>query len=211
MTASVNPISFVIRDEEARPGMKAPAAAVPVPDPDGQARRLVAEIARGEEVAFVELYDRYQGRLFRLALALARGDEALAAETVQSAFLTAAAKLRRIETEQHLWNWLASVARQHLAKAWRRQKRDAAFVFMAEMPEQAAAGSSDDALERKLDDALLSMDPADRQLIEWRYFDGLSHRDMAARAGATVKAVSSKLERARLKLRALLAREDLEP
>lgn len=207
MTASVNSIPFVIRDQEARPKVKAPAGN-PASGPDDQARRLAAAIARGDEPAFVELYDRYQGRLFRLTLALGHGDETLARETVQSAFLTAPSKLRGIETEQHLWNWLASVARQHMAKAWRRQKRESAFISMADVPELLDADISDNALEQKLDAALLSMEASDRQLIEWFYFDGLSHRNIADRTNVTAKAVSSKLERARARLRTVLAQKD---
>jgi RNA polymerase sigma-70 factor (ECF subfamily) len=208
MTASVNSIPFVIRDQEARLKAKAPAADDPPLDLDAQARRVAAGVARGDESAFTELYDRYQGRLFRLAMALGHGDETLAAETVHSAFLTAASKLRRIESERHLWNWLASVARQHLAKTWHRQKREATFISMGDIPDVANASQSDDALEQKLDTALLSLQAADRQLIEWRYFDGLCHQDIANRTGGTAKAVASKLERARVKLRALLARKD---
>jgi RNA polymerase sigma factor (sigma-70 family) len=208
MMASVNSIPFVIRDQEARFKAKAPAAGNPPRDLDAQARRVAAGVAHGDESAFMELYDQYQGRLFRLALALGHGDQTLAAEAVQSAFLTAASKLRRIESEQHLWNWLASVARQHLAKTWHRQKREAAFISMADMPDTANASPTDDALEQKLDTALLLLEAGDRQLIEWRYFDRLCHQDIADRTGGTAKAVASKLERVRVKLRALLLRKD---
>src|SRR5262245_55903671 len=73
---------------------------------DLAARRLATAVGRADETAFRELYDRYHERLFRFALVLGHGDEALAGETVQSVFVTAAAKLRRVESEQHLWNWL---------------------------------------------------------------------------------------------------------
>ena len=74
------------------------------------------------------------------------------------------------------------------------------------MPDRAAPGEPDSVLEEKLDAALLAMEPEERQLIEWFYFDGLSHKEIAAQLGATPKAVSSRLERARARLRALLAR-----
>ena len=61
-------------------------------------------------------------------------------------------------------------------------------------------------LEEKLDAALRSMEPEERQMIEWFYFDGLSHKEMAAQLAATPKAVSSRLERARARLRSLLNR-----
>src|SRR5262245_29303858 len=81
---------------------------------DADACRICSAVARGDETAFRELYDRYHNRLFRLALVIGRGDESLAHETVQSVFLIAASKLRCIEGEEHLWNWLARVARQQI-------------------------------------------------------------------------------------------------
>jgi len=173
---------------------------------DAEARHLAAAVARGDEAAFRQLYDRYQPRLFRLALVLGRGDELLAQDTVQSVFVTAAAKLRRVDGEEHLWNWLARVARQQLAKAWRQRKRDPEVVGMADLPEHPDTMASDSVLEESLDAALQAMDMEERQLIEWFYFDRLSHQEIAGQLNATSKAVSSRLERARTKLRSLIAR-----
>jgi RNA polymerase sigma factor (sigma-70 family) len=202
MTVLINAIPWAIR-------VKAIDGQTPGSDADDRARRLAAAIERGDEAAFVELYDRYRKRLFRFALALAHGDDAQAHDTVQSAFLTAAAKLRSVQGEEHLWNWLASVARQHLSKAWRQQRRDAVAVSMAEVPERPDF-ELDRVLEERLDRALQSMDEPDRQLIEWFYFDGQSQKDIAQRMSATPKAISSRLERARARLRGLLAHHSSE-
>jgi RNA polymerase sigma-70 factor (ECF subfamily) len=131
----------------------------------------------------------------------------LASETVQSVFVTAAAKLRPVKSEEHLWNWLARVARQHIAKNWRRRQRDSAVVNMAELPECSEDGQSDSVLEESLDASLLAMDVDERQMIEWFYLDGLSHKEIAERLLTTSKAVSSRLERARAKLRLLVAKK----
>lgn len=173
---------------------------------DADARRLAAAVGRGDEAAFREFYECYQRRLFRFALVLARGDEALAHDTVQAAFVTAAKKLRGAESEEHLWNWLARVARQQLAKTWRQRQRDSAVVGMAEPPDYADV-EPDLFLEECLNAALLAMDDDERELVEWFYFDKLSHKEIAERLDATPKSVSSRLERARAKLRAAMARK----
>lgn len=173
---------------------------------DVEARRIARAVARGDEAAFQELYDRYHDRLFRLAAVLNHGDEALAHEVVQSAMLTAARKLKPVESEAHLWNWLARVARQQLAKVWRHQQRTPTLVELSEWPEAAVPEASDSVLEENLDEALLELETEDRQAVEWFYFDGLSHKEIAGRQGVTPKAVSSRLERARAKLRLLLNR-----
>jgi RNA polymerase sigma factor (sigma-70 family) len=188
-----------------------PAAMAATPEPplaiaDAEARRLAAAVARGDELAFRQLYDRYHARLVRLMVVLSGGDQAVAHEVVQLVMLTAAKKLRRIESEDHLWHWLARVAHQHLAKARRHRHREPLLVSLAEVPEIVGAVDADAVLEESLDGALLMLDQDDRQTVEWFYFDGLSQKEIAERLATTPKAVSSRLERARAKLRSALTR-----
>jgi len=197
MTAATNTMSLLMREQTPPPAGLSRA--------DTEARRLAAAVARGDEAAFRQLYDAYQPRLFRLALVLGGGDDSLAHDTVQAVFLAAASKLRPVAGEEHLWNWLARVARQHLAKNWRRQRREAAFVSVADLPHDLEQTPPDTLLEESLDAALLELDDEDRQIIEWFYLDGLGQKDLAEKLNTTPKAISSRLERARAKLRPLVA------
>jgi len=65
---------------EPTPRMKESAAS---PVDDAEARQISAGLAKGDEAAFNQLYDRYHRRLFRLALALGHGDEGLAYDAAQ--------------------------------------------------------------------------------------------------------------------------------
>jgi len=193
-------MSFPLHGPATRPALTAlNVQPAPVAE-DAEACRLATAIARGDEAAFRELYDRYHERLFRLAVVLTHGNETLAGETVQSVFVTAAGKLRRVESAAHLWNWLARVARQQLARS-RRQQNNTTVVGVAELPECAEERELDSVLEENLDAALQTMEPDERQLIERFYFDGLSHKEIALQLGTTPKAISSRLERARARLR----------
>jgi RNA polymerase sigma-70 factor (ECF subfamily) len=204
---STTSLPTALRREAPRPetmiGGSEPSA---LPSADAEARRLAAAVARGDETAFRVLYDRYQDRLFRLVVVLGGGDEALAGEVVQSAMLTAAAKLIPVKSEAHLWHWLARVARQHWIKARRHLQREPMLVCSGELVERADPAKIDAVLDESLDAALLALGEADRRVIEWFYFDGQSHKEIAERLQTTPKAVSSLLERARVKLRALLTR-----
>jgi RNA polymerase sigma-70 factor, ECF subfamily len=207
MTVSATSMSLPLPARLPRPTVETASLQSSRADADADARRLAAAVARGDDAAFREFYERYHRRLFRFALVLARGDETLAHDGVQAAFVTAAKKLRGVESEEHLWNWLARVARQHLAKARRQHQRDSAVVGMAEPPDFSDNAEPDSVLEESLDAALLAMDADERELVEWFYFDKLSHKEIAGRLGATPKSVSSRLERARAKLRTVMARK----
>lgn len=206
MTIATSAMSLPLREQMSATTARETGTRTGEAGADAEIRRISALVAKGDETAFRQLYDLYRSRLFRFALVLARGDDALANETVQSVFLTAAGKLRAVESEEHLWNWLARVARQHLAKHWRKCHQDAPLVGMEEVPDVAASNQSDSLLEECLDTALLAVDPEERRIIEWFYLDGLSQRDIADKLGTTPKAVSSRLERTRARLRALVAR-----
>jgi RNA polymerase sigma-70 factor (ECF subfamily) len=167
---------------------------------------LTSAIARGDETVFQTFYDRFQPRLFRFIIVCARGNETWAHEIVQSVMLTAASKLKPLRSEEHLWNWLTCVARQHLSKAWRRQTQDLKFVSSDAVPEQIETHNPDCQLEEHLDAAMLSLDPDDREVVDLFYYQGLSCKEIADHAGVTPKSVSSRLERARLKLRSFVKR-----
>jgi RNA polymerase sigma-70 factor (ECF subfamily) len=206
MTAAATSMHLPAQARTPRPTVETASLQPRHADADTDARRLAVAVARGDEAAFGEFYERYHRRLFRFALVLAHGDETLAHDAVQSAFVTAAQKLRGAESEEHLWNWLARVARQQLSKAWRQRQRDSAVISMAEPPD-CADFEPDLFLEESLDAALLAMDADERELVEWFYFDKLTHKEIAGRLDATPKSVSSRLERARAKLRAVMARK----
>jgi len=202
MTVSSPPMSFPV--SAPMPRMKESAAS---PPEDEQARQLSTALAKGEEEAFNQLYDRYHRRLFRLALALGHGDESLACDAAEAALLKAASKLKAVAGEEHLWNWLARAARQHLSKDRRKHQRHPPPASLDALTCLVESAAPESALESTLDTALLLLEPADRQAVEWFYFDGLSHKEIAARLEATPKAVSSRLERARAKLRSALLKE----
>ena len=206
MTVRTPAMAFLVF-EQSLAAVKAPDAPIAPAAEDLAARRLSAGVALGDESAFQELYDRYRARLFRFALVLGRGNETLAHDTVQNVFVTAAAKLRKVESEDHLWNWLARVARQHLSKDWKKRQRESAIVTGAPLPESPAVAEADSLMEQHLDAALLAMDAEDRQVVEWFYFEHLSHKEIGERLSATPKAVSSRLERARARLRCWLTRK----
>lgn len=206
MTAGSNSQPFPLVEKTACPMPKEFPARPDSLAADDEARRLTTAISRGDEAAFRELYDRYQDRVYRLALLLSHGSESLSSETVQSVFVTAAAKLRSVESEAHLWNWLARVARQQLARNRRQLAPNQSIVAVADLPDHPNPQEPDALLEEQLDAALRDLDPDERRLIESFYFDGLSQRDLAQQLGTTAKAVSSRLERARARLRAYVNR-----
>ena len=93
MTATATSMSLLVKVQTPRPTVDIHALPPRGTPADAEARRLAAAIARGDESAFREFYEGYHRRVFRLALVLGYGDESMAQDAVQAAFIIAAQKL----------------------------------------------------------------------------------------------------------------------
>src|SRR6478752_4718900 len=106
---------------------------------DDHACQLAAAIGRGDEKAFDCFYDLYHARVLAFALRLYGGNTHPAEDLAQQVMVTAATKLRAVDGEGHLWNWLALVTRRHFAKHLRTAERlGPSVVELQALPELAA-------------------------------------------------------------------------
>lgn len=164
--------------------------------------RLTAALSRGDDAAWLDFHHAYGPAIFRQLLALTRGDHDLAKEALQRTYLRVAKHVRPCEAEPMFKAWLRTVARSALLDCWRRRRSFTDLLFRKwQEPPELAAPTGDDRLMDELDDALARLDPADRTLLEGKYFSGHEVRTLAEHLAVTPKAVESRLTRAREALR----------
>jgi len=170
---------------------------------------LTSRMAQNDEAAWREFYDRYFNRLLRYLLVLTAGREDAAREALQAAMLRAVRHIRRFESETAFWGWLTVLARSSVVDAERKRSRYAALLdrFFRNAPmEPAEDAGAEDCLPALLEKNLGGLDPADRELLERKYFAGDTVREIAREAGTTEKAVESRLGRARRQLKDAMLR-----
>jgi RNA polymerase sigma factor (sigma-70 family) len=113
--------------------------------------------------------------------------------------------LRKFSAEAHLWNWLATIARNTFIDSLRRTQRAPQLVPLladdAPGTPMVPVEDSDEPLLDALDRCLIELEADDQTLIESVYFKGGSHDLVAEQQNTTPKAVESKLARLRQKLR----------
>ncbi len=175
-------------------------------------RELVQSMLSGEERAFTEFFDGYFPGLLRFAMARMGRDENAAEEVVQATLCAAIAKLGTYRGEAALFTWLCTFCRHEISAFYRRRGRDHATVALVEDdPAVAAALESLSAGEETGQEAALRRDETARLVhllldrlppryaaaLEWKYIDGLSVKEIAARFDVSSKAVESMLSRAR--------------
>ena len=171
-------------------------------------RELTTALARGDDAAWAEFHRDHGPRIFRYLLAGTRGDYDLAAEALQQTYLRVARYARPCDEAAVFDGWLRTLASSALNDCRRRRK---SFWNLRQRPEachesEARHTEADDArLFIALDAALAKLDPAERALLEEKYFAGADVRGLAAKLKLTPKAVESRLTRARAELRRQLA------
>lgn len=175
--------------------------------------RVVARrILGGDEAAFRELFDRFFPRLYRFALARLNGDAEMARDVVQQTFCHALEHLDSYRGEAALYTWFCSICRNVLADHFRRLGRQGGPTTLLEdhpdlrvILESLAAPIADEPETgvwqlqlRRLVEATLDALPSHYgDVLEWKYVDGLSVREIAERLELGGKAAESLLGRAR--------------
>jgi RNA polymerase sigma-70 factor (ECF subfamily) len=161
-------------------------------------RKLTAAIHRGDEDAFDKLHAHCALPLFQRLLRATRGNEALARELTQTAFLKLARSSPVCTDEASLQGWLWQVARRTWLDLLRRQKR-----YEALPPQDLAAPdeSKTHPLNEILHLALAELPPDARELLQAFYIDERPLSEIAAERGLTYKAAESRLSRLRSALR----------
>lgn len=165
-------------------------------------RRLVA----GEEAAWTEMHRHYAPRLWRYLLVAARGDEEVAGECLQQTFIRAVRHIRRFDHAEALWSWLTLMARQVLSDGRRAAGRRRTFLqwFASHFSPPAGESRAHDPLPAVLETAWPDLSEEDRRLLERKYLDGESVRQLAEAAGTSEKTIESRLTRARRRLRGIM-------
>jgi RNA polymerase sigma-70 factor (ECF subfamily) len=167
---------------------------------------LTWRLSKGEEEAFREFHALYFVRLHRFLLVVARGDEAQAQEALQETFLRVARQARIFQTEEVFWSWLRAVARNAARDASRKQRRYLSLLerFTRQKVQEVAGEVS---LADILEETVAELDPDERRLIEGKYLEGESVRQLSEQEGLTEKAVESRLLRLRRELRERILRK----
>ena len=175
--------------------------------------QLIRRMRSGDERAFDEFFGAYFPRLFRFAVRRL-GNEDAAEDVVQATLIIATRKIGTWRGEAALYTWLCTICRHELSAYWARTGRQPVTLPLDDHPDTRAAIDSlvHDApgphaeLERHdlSDRVRVTLDHLPRpygDVLTWKYIEGLSVVEIAARLGSTAKAAESMLTRARVAFR----------
>jgi RNA polymerase sigma factor (sigma-70 family) len=174
---------------------------------------LVALVARADDGALAELYDRFGNVAYGLALRVVR-DPALAEDAVQEAFLAVWRSAGRFVAERaKASTWILTLVHRRAVDVVRREEPRRTEPL--ETAPQPSANLTEDAawlrLQRtRVQDALRRLPDQQREAIELAYYGGFTQSELADRLGEPLGTIKSRMFSGLARLRELLAEPDHE-
>ena len=174
--------------------------------------RLARAVAAGDAREFDQFFAHYFPRLYRFVLSRLRGDITTTEDVCQQVMSRAMQGIGQYRGEAALFTWLCQIARHEIADHWKRQSREKRWVVHSEddmsiraalesieadpvhSPEQTWTRAE---LARLVGAALDSLPTHYASALEWKYVEGGTVHEIAARLGQSVIAAQSTLARAR--------------
>ncbi len=175
-------------------------------------KQLVRRLLKGDEKAFNRFFTENFARLYRFALVRLSDDPDAAREVVQTTMTKAVRKLSTYRAESALFTWLCAICRNETSDWLRRQGRYHEHIVLVEdYPEIRAAVDSLSIPEsqsperqyrraellRLIQVALDRLPPKYGDVLEWKYVEGYSVKEISGRLGIGQEAAQSMLARAK--------------
>jgi len=174
---------------------------------------LLQAARAGDDAALEALLARHERQIFRFGLRMC-GNEEDARDVLQETLLAAFKGVRQFRGDAQLSTWLYQVARSFCTKARRRgagePARYEALEGAAAREVSVPASAPDDRahareMARVLQEALLALPDAQREVVLLRDVEGLSAEEAARVVGVEVPALKSRLHRARIAMQERIA------
>jgi RNA polymerase sigma-70 factor (ECF subfamily) len=178
---------------------------------------LIRLIARSQESALSELYDRYSRLVYSLALN-AVGDPATAEEITQDVFIRIWDHAGTYQAEKSkVVTWIASITRYRSIDVIRRRKIRPESQSVSWEIEPSAIEMNPINVEETVEisqkrwrvrQAISMLPEEQRQALAYAYFQGYTHREIAEVLGEPLGTVKTRIRLAMQKLRQLLEQEE---
>jgi RNA polymerase sigma-70 factor (ECF subfamily) len=176
---------------------------------------LIRRGKEGDPRALEEIYERYRGPLFSLAVRHAR-DRAAAEDILQDAFIKVLTHLDDVQNEETFSAWVYRIALNtcysHLRSRRSRDDRTVALSQVEGKKDEAVYDGHEASVAGPIEEAVASLPRKLRTVFVLHDMQGFKHEEVARLLGVTVGTSKSQLFKARLKMRKFLkAKTGLSP
>jgi len=183
--------------------MPAPGTQEPIRELDSA---LLARIRSGDENAMADLYDRYSGIVYGVALRVL-GSTAAAEDVLQEVFLQLWRNPDTFDANRgKLAAWLSVITRNRAIDHLRKRQPE---EDIADLPISTGVNLEDEAANRlaveKVRGVLGRIPQDQRRLLEMAFFEGMTHSEIAGKTGEPLGTVKTRIRAGLLTLRKAFA------
>jgi len=188
----------------------------PLPDPRSE-HELIQLVLSGRPEYFYQLVQPYERRVYRVAYGFLR-NQADAEDVAQEAVLKALRKLSSFRGNARFSTWLLRIAMNEARMRLRTQRRDKASVpidddegseyvplLLANWKEAPSAMLEQQEVRAEIEKALAELSTEHREILILRDVEGFNTEEAASALGISIPSAKTRLLRARLRMRDLLA------
>lgn len=158
----------------------------------------IENLKQGCSKAFENIYMRYSGKLYNFILSISKGDEYLAEEMVQSAFVKLWEVRAQIDSNKSIHSYLSTIARNMLYNSYKRQTVEYLYqefilkdgVIYDQYHEQEIYKRS---LDEYVDKLIETLPPSRKKIFILRRKNDLSTREIAEIMDISVSTVETQL------------------
>ena len=163
---------------------------------------LLSAIRSGDEKAMGELYDRYSGIVYAVALRVL-GDAGAAEDVLQEVFMQLWRNPGLFDSSRgSLAPWLSVITRNRAIDQIRKRRPETDVDDVVVSVEPDLVGEAERAMAMtKVRTVLSGMPAAQRTALEMAYFEGLTHTEISEKTGEPLGTIKTRIRSGLLTLR----------
>src|SRR5215470_9584260 len=167
---------------------------------------LIERIRSGDETAMADMYDRYSGIVYGVALRVL-GNTTAAEDVLQEVFLQLWRNPQVFDANRgRLPAWLAVIARNRAIDHLRKRPPE---DEIEDLPISTGVNLENEAAQRlavdKIRGVLSQLPQEQRRVLEMAFFEGMTHTEIAARNGEPLGTVKTRIRTGLLAIRKAFA------
>lgn len=163
---------------------------------------LVFALRSGDETAMAELYDRYSGVVYSVALRIV-GDTGAAEDILQDVFMQLWRNPQAFDANRgSLPGWLAVISRNRAIDFLRKRRPETEIDdVVVNVEPDMVRGAEWSLVLGKIRGVLAVMPDTQRSVLEMSFFEGLTHGEIAQKTGEPLGTIKTRIRAGLLALR----------
>jgi RNA polymerase sigma-70 factor, ECF subfamily len=163
---------------------------------------LVSAIRSGDEAAMAQLYDRYSGVVYSVALRVV-ADTGAAEDILQDVFMQLWRNPQAFDANRgSLPGWLAVISRNRAIDFLRKRRPETEIEdVVVNVEPEMVRGAEWSLVLLKIRGALGNMPESQRSALEMSFFEGLTHSEIAQKTGEPLGTIKTRIRAGLLALR----------